>query len=357
MNLPILDRYLAKQVITMILIVSLALLGIDLFFSLVAELKAIGKGTYSAAAAMQFLILSAPTRFYIMFPWSALIGTLVCLGMLANHRELVVMRTASISVYRIAWAVVKAAIILTVCMVIIGEILAPMGDRIAQNKRTLALSGGQSIETDYGIWIRNDQEFIHIQAIRANGDLAGVTRYQFDGERRLKEVSFAETAVREKNAWVLHNIKGTRFTPDKTEIIKSEHFKVPNLLEPEILETASVKHPERLSLAALYRTIQHRFKNELNASSYELAFWRKVFQPALIIIMVFIAVPFVFGPLRSSGMGYRIFAGILVAYLFHTINSMFAPLAMVYKIPVIISVIIPLILFSSVGFVLLKRVK
>lgn len=359
MNIAILDKYLAKQIIGIILLVSLALLGIDLFFNLVVELKIIGKGKYTLGNGLSYLMLTAPTRFYAMFPWAALIGTLIALSMLANHRELVVMRTAAVSVSRICFAVIKGAFFLTFFVVLLGEGLAPLGDRIAQNNRTLAISGGQSIETAYGVWVRNGQEFIHVQTIRANGDLSGVTRYQFDENRKLKEVSIAETAVKEAamGRWRLYNIQGTRFLPKKTEVMKSETEYVSSLLEPEILETAAAKHPERLSLFALWRTIQNRIQNELNAQNYELAFWSKICQPLLILIMVFIAVPFVFGPLRSASMGFRILAGILVAYLFHTLNGMMAPLAMVYQVPPLLAVLLPLMVFVAVGFILLKRVK
>lgn len=357
MKIAILDKYLAKQVILTILLVSLVLLGIDLFFNLVTELKVIGKGTYTLEGAFSYLALTAPSRLYMMFPWAALLGTLVCLSMLANHRELVVMRASSISVYRIAWAVVKGALILTIGIVILGEGFAPIGERIAQSNRTLALSGGQSIQTPYGLWIKQGKDFIHIRMVRANGELVGVTRYQFDENRKLKEVSTAESATKEKNGWQLNHIQGTRFNNDHTEIIKIEKQKIPELLEPDILETATVKHPERLSLIALWRTIQHRSKNELNANNYELAFWSKIFQPLMILIMVLVAVPFVFGPLRSASMGLKILVGIGVAYLFHTINGMFAPLALVYQVPPLFAVLIPLMMFTMVGFVLLKRVK
>src|SRR5437016_4403641 len=96
-HIPILDKYLAKQIIGIILVTSLALLGIDLFFNLVNELKIVGKGSYHSGEMLSYLALTAPTRFYVMFPWSALIGTLIALSMMANHRELVVMRTSSIS--------------------------------------------------------------------------------------------------------------------------------------------------------------------------------------------------------------------------------------------------------------------
>lgn len=356
-SLHIIDRYIAKQIIGFILLASVALLGIDLFFNLINEVKVIGKGNYSMRVALGYIALIAPSRFYAMFPWSALIGSLMALGSLASHRELVVMRAASVSVYRIAWSVIKAALILTFFIVLIGEAIAPISERAAQNKRSLALSAGQSIQTSYGLWIRNDQEFIHIMTIRSNHELCGVTRYQFDAERKLKSVSHAEVAYKEKGGWRLLRIRGTKISSQRTESFYIDSLLVPKLFEAEILETAAVKHPERLSLKALWRTIHQRAKNELNSRNYELAFWSKIFQPVLILVMVFIAVPFVFGPLRSATMGFKILSGILVAYLFHILNGMFAPLALVYQVPPIVAVLIPLLVFSGLGFGLLKRVK
>ncbi len=357
LNINILDKYIAKQIIGIILLVAVALLSIDLFFNLVNELRVIGRGTYSLERALTYLLLTAPSRFYTSFPWAALIGTLIALGMLANHRELVVMRAASISVYRIAWSVIKGAAILTFFVVLLGEVAAPIAERVAQNTRSLALSGGQSLQTPFGLWIRNDQEFIHIKTVKANGELGGITRYQFDKHRKLKEVSYATSAVKQKEGWRLNQVESTRFNKNQTKTIKAESILLPTLFETEILETATVKHPERLSLRALWLTIHQRAKNELNTQNYELAFWAKIFQPILILIMVFIAVPFVFGPLRSATMGFKILAGILVAYLFHTLNGMFAPLALVYQVPPFFAVLLPLLLFSAVGWGLLKRVK
>lgn len=359
MQITILDRYIARQVISTILLVALALMGLDIFFSLVNELKAVGKGSYTLLTAFSFLALTAPTRLYAVFPWAALLGTLIGMGAMANHRELVVMRTATISALRITWAVVKGALILLVFIIVLGEVIAPISDRVAQSMRTLALSDGQSIETAYGMWVRQGQDFIHIQNVRTNGELAVVTRYQFDDERKLKEVTVAETAIKqpEGSGWQLNNIRGTRFFANRTEVIQEKTQIIPELLDTEILETAAVKHPERLSLPALWRTIKNRSENELNAQAYELAFWTKVFQPLLIVLMVFLAMPFVFGPLRSSSMGLRILVGIFVAYLFHTVNGLFAPLAMVYQAPPLLAVLAPLAIFAGIGYFLIQRVK
>lgn len=355
--MSILDKYLAKQVILMIMVVALALLGFDLFFTLVHELKMVGKGQYLLSTALGYLVLTIPGRMYAMFPWSALIGTLICLGALANHSELVVMRTAGVSVTRIAWSIIKAAFIITAVMVFLGEGIAPTTERLAQNKKTLAVSGGQTIQTAYGLWVRQGDDYIHVLTVRANNELINVTRYQFAEDRKLKAVIFAERALQKEGKWHLYRVQGTEFEPNRTRTFFKEEQVVSTLLEPEILETAMVKHPERLSIAALWRTIQHRIKNELSSQNYELAFWTKILQPLVIVMMVVLAVPFVFGPLRSGSQGLRIVVGIFVAFLFNTLNGLFAPLAIVYQFPPLLAVILPIIVFSGVGFWLLKRAR
>jgi len=353
--MEILDKYIGKQVVLTILLVAFMLLGFDLFFSLVNELKMVGRGDYTLGVALIFLILSIPGRLYSMFPWAALIGTLICMGALANHSELVVMRTSAISIFRITCSVLKAALILILGIVLVGEGIAPIAERFAQNKKTAAISGGQTVQTPLGLWVRHGQEFIHVQTVRNDGKLLGVTRYQFDKNRQLMEALYAESAEQEDGRWRLTDVKSTRFSDKKTQAFQEKTKFLPQLLEPEILETAMIKHPERLSLFALWRTIQHRVKNELNTENYQLAFWSKIFQPVVILMMVFLAVPFVFGPLRSVSTGFRIVVGILTAFLFHTVNHLFAPLAVVYQVPAIIAVLTPIMVFGGFGFWMLKR--
>lgn len=356
MNIAILDKYIGRQVIAIILMVAFGLLGLDLFFTVVNELKMVGRGNYSLPTMFTYVMLVAPSRIYAMFPWSALLGTLIGMGVLANHRELVVMRVSSISVMRICYSVIKGALLLIIAMVFLGEVIAPFADNLAQQKKSMALSRGRSIDTSYGLWIRQEHDFFHVRMVQTQGKLVGVTRYQFDNNLKLKEVSFAESAQKETDGWRLSNIKSTRFTGDKTEVTQLKEQIIKTLLDPEILETATIKHPERLSLPALWRVIQRRSKNELNADIYELAFWTKIFQPVLILLMVILAVPFVFGPLRSVSMGFRIVAGIIVAYSFHTLNGLIGPLALVYQVPPIIAILTPILVFSGVGYFLLRRV-
>lgn len=353
----IIDRYIMKQLIKAILVVALALAGFDYFFNLVQELKVVGRGQYDLIDAIAYLSLTMPARLYTLFPWAALVGSLLGLGSLASRSELVVMRSSGISTRRITQVALQAALVVTVAMLLLGEWMAPISERFAEHKRTSALSGGQSIQTHSGLWVKQGLAFIHIQSVKNNHELEGVTRYQFDTAHRLEEALFAERASLVDKKWALYDVRGTRFLKDNIQTFQSPTQILLHLVEPEILETATIKHPERLSLPALWRAMHYRSKHQLDIQNYTLAFWTKIFQPFVIIMMVFLGLSFVFGPLRSVSMGSRLVCGILVAFSFHTLNHLVAPLAIVYQVPPVLAVFLPILVFAGFGCWMLYRVK
>ena len=71
----VVQKYFFHQLAMGIGIVLLALLGIDIFFYLVNELRYIGKGQYSLLTVFMFVGLKIPTKLYFLYPWSALLGT------------------------------------------------------------------------------------------------------------------------------------------------------------------------------------------------------------------------------------------------------------------------------------------
>ncbi len=353
----ILDRYIGKQIIVAILVVLVALLGVDVFFYLVNELRYIGKGDYKFSTAIIFIILTIPRKIYIIFPWAALLGSLLALGSLAKNSELVAMRAAAISVPRIAWSALKAGLWLTLAMFICGEVISPTTESWAQRRKTLALSRGQAIQTQFGTWVRHGDQFIHVGVVKQNDQLQDVTRYAFNKQLQLQSVSHADSAIKQKTGWLIQDLHGTKFSADKTEIINTEQAQIPELLDTEILHASAVKHLERLTLRNLWRVIKGRVAQELNATEYERAFWLKISQPFAALVMVFLAVPFAFGPLRSASVGLKILVGVLVGFAFHTLNSIFGPLTAVIGLSPMLAAMIPSLVFSGFGYWMVSRVR
>ncbi len=355
--MKILDQYIGKQLISTILLTALALLSVDLFFYLMNEFKFIGKGNYNITQALIFIITMIPRKLYIMFPWSALLGTLLALGQLAKNSELIAMQVSSISTHRITWSVLKAALILTICVVIFGEIIAPVTELIAQQKKTQAMRTGQIIYTEHGLWVRNENKFIHIDTILSNDHLSNITSYRFNEDLSLFSVLHAKNAYSIPEGWKLETITGTKFLNGKTQIFKHSTRILPSLLDQEILKIANVKHLDRLSLRHLWKIIKNRLNNDLGIQTQQVAFWTKVYHPFSILMMVYIGTQFILIPLHSIPISFRIITGIITGFLLNMVNSIAAQLPLIFNLSPIFTIFLVLILFPIIGYIMMSKIR
>lgn len=219
-----LDRYIGKSVLVAILGVLGVILGLASLFAFIDEMGDISE-TYTLLNAGSFVLLTAPRRVYEMLPMAALIGCLVGLGSLASSSELTIMRAAGVSIGRIVWAVMKPMLLLMIAGVLVGEYVAPVSEDMAQSNRSLAQGGGDAQSSKYGVWHREGEEFIHINAVQPNGVLYGVTRYRFDDQRHMQIASFSKHAKFDKDHWQLQDVTTTLFHGDSTEIVTTPEEK------------------------------------------------------------------------------------------------------------------------------------
>ena len=95
--------------------------------------------------------------------------------------------------------------------------------------------------------------------------------------------------------------------------------------------------------------------NKQDSGRYELAFWRKIFQPLTIAVMLFMALSFIFGPLRSVTMGARIVLGIITGFAFYMTNQIFGPISLVYRLPPVFGAVLPSLLFVGVSIYFIRK--
>lgn len=321
------DCYLFWQLTRAILAVILVITGIDLLFAMLGELDGLSDN-YRWFEALNFVLLTSPRRLYEVMPFCLLIGVLIALGALARQSELVVMRSAGISAWRIAWSACRPALLFIVVGTLLGELVAPATEQIAQNRRAIQ-SGADQGRGGQGTWLRDNHDFIHFNAITAQGDLLGLTRYQFDENRQLNRISYAERARNVGIAWRLEQVITTRLTTARSESEMVDHQEWRSAFTPELLKVLTLK-PDRLSVSELYRYASHLDQQQLESTSYWLAFWKRLFQPLATLALVLIGISFIFGPLRELAMETRVFAGISVGIAFYFAQNILAPASIVF---------------------------
>lgn len=355
----ILDRHISKTVFLAMLVVLGLVVAVDLIFSFADSLGDTNE-RYRASHALVYVLLGSPTTIYEMLPFAALGGALIGLGLLASNNELVVMRAAGVNTRRIIWAVMKPTLAVMLVSLVLGEWVAPPLQQKAQSDRAVIQSGGEAINSPRGDWRKIGNEFIHVNAIVPGGrEMIGVTRYLFDDERRLLRSSFAARGVYvsqgNQGYWLLSDMSETRFAERSTSVERFEQYHWQVALSPELLSVLLVR-PDRQSISGLWQFAQYFDAEGLDSSSYFLAFWKKLTQPLATASLVLLAISFIFGPLRSTTMGHRIFVGIAIALVFTIMQRMLGPTTLLYGFSPLVAALLPVALAAVMGMLLLRRV-
>ena len=351
----ILDRYIGVTVAIHVFIVMLVFLSLFLFSYFINELDDVGKGGYTITHAIVYVLLTLPALAYQLFPTVALIGSIIGLGTLANSNELIAIRAAGVSLNRIIISVMKTGFLLLLFAAFLGEIVAPDSERYATNMRSAALTNKITLKTEEGIWVRDGNNFIHIKSLLADGTLRDIAIYDMDELGRLKTITNAKQAIYLGEKWVLNQIARSVISAEKitTERVPSMNWE--SLLNPELVGVVAVD-PDLLSIWGLYKYIGYLVDNGLEAERYEQAFWKKIVSPLTTAIMVYLAIPFIFGPLRSVPISVRIVTGTLAGIAFYAFTQVFNYMGLLYHLSPIISVVVPPIIFLGVAIYLTRRI-
>lgn len=351
-----LDRYIGIAVAGSTLMVLLVLLALFSFGAFVAELDEVGKGDYTLATAGEYVLLSLPRLAYELFPVVALLGSVIGLGILAGNNELLVMRAAGVSVGRIGYAVMKVGLLWVVLAVALGEFVAPVSDRYATSLHSTALSERFAMTSQNGLWARDGQDFIHIRDVLADGLVGGVTIYEFNDKQRLLDMIQARTGRFDHGQWQLDQVERSRID---TAGVVTQHLRGmawQSLLTPDMIAVVAVK-PDSLSIKGLLEYIGYLRDNGLDAEHYQLALWNKLVLPVTTAVMVFLSIPFIFGPLRTVGIGQRIFVATLIGIGFYLLGQLLGYVGLLSRLPIALGAVLPTALFFVLAVVLMRRVR
>lgn len=352
--MKLLEQYIGRTVATSVATVIVVVSSLFLLIGLAGEFDKIGVANYTLFTAIKYSFLILPDRIYEFFPLATLLGSILGLGALANSSELVVIRTAGVSVFRIVAAIMKTATILMIIAFILGEVIAPPALQYAKLQRVKALSKDISLNTQYGLWARDSNTYIHVQRANNEGKLFNIHLYRLNENHQLEEVIYAKTADYNGEQWQLNNIKKTNISPTKIDISNIDSMEWKTLLNPDLVRIVTFE-PNKLSIWKLGSYVNYLKDNGLETAQYELAFWSKVIMPLTIAAMVLLAVPYVFGSLRRTSVGQQILIGFLVGLSFFIANRLLGQMSIVYSFHPILGASLPTFLVFLVSFFMFRR--
>jgi lipopolysaccharide export system permease protein len=352
MRLPVfkrVDRLVAMAVLGSVALTWAVLVGLDAFRTFVGELDEVGQGNYTLTRAAIYVLLTVPRRFYEMFGYAALIGGLLGLGGLAASGELTALRAAGLSRLRICASVALALGALTAGVAVLGETVGPWGEHRAQALALAARSDDVALASGV-LWAREGQTVIGARHGRQNAGgiaLDGVRVFEFDAEGRLLSLAVAAQAVHGASGWVLRDVRRTVFGEDSASSTHAGEMRWASALDPGLLASSIVK-PQYLGLGDLGQNIAALERSGQDASGFRQQFWARLLYPVDVLVLVFCALPFAFGALRSGGLAKRLFLGIVLALGFYFLQRAVVSLGVVFDVhPALANLAPPLLLVAG----------
>ena len=353
----IIDRYIARSIISTTLGVLFVFTALFLFIDFVRQLEHIGTKDFGLIEAIAFVMLGLPKKLYELAPSIILLGGLISMGSMASNSELVVMRSSGITVSRIIRSVLQTGLILAILVALMGEFVAPHATSMARNLRAVAMDEHVLVGGAHGLWARDGNRYFNVKTVMPDMQLQDVSIYQLDGNRKLQLSSRAQSASFQDGHWLLKNVRHSDISELGVKIYQNEHEEWSSLIKLDLLEVLKLE-PEDMSALSLMQYSDYLEKNALDAAAYQLAFWVKLFTPLACLVMLLIAIPMVFtASPRSGGTGQRVVIGLLFGILFFIFNRAINHLGVVYNVIPVISASIPLIFVTVITIFMIRRIR
>jgi len=316
MNL--LDRYIARTVLSAVALVMAALLMLGMLFVFIGEQSSVGVGHYSMLDALLYAAMSLPQFAVESFPAGALIGALMGIGIFARSNELTIMRASGMSKLRLCLSIATSSLIPIGIALLMGEFLAQPLAQLADAQKAFAKYSNVSFAGAGGAWIRDGDTILNVQGRSSAAEFGGMLIFELTGDNRIQAVGRADHATTTgAKSWQLRNYYESRFTNDNVTSLHAPERSLHTGAAADFLQLA-IADPAELALHTLYPAIRILHANHLDAKQYEIAFWSRVASTLAILVAMLFALPFGFGSLRSASLSARTTLGVAlgVVYIF-----------------------------------------
>lgn len=312
------DWLIGLSVLGWVLVVWLALVGLDAVIQFLRQLRFVGQDGYTVANAAFYVAVTIPRRMYEMYGSAALIGSLLGLGGLAATGELTVMRAAGMSRRRIVVSGMAVVAILVAGVMLMGETVGPIGDQLDQMMQAHLRHGGVDA-VGSGLWARDGDRIINARRTvlamhrgHAQMQLFDVRIFTLTPDGQLVRFDHARTATHADGQWILRAVRDSVVAGGGVRSTTYALERWPSHIDPRVLEKSMIQ-PQYLSMRDQWLNMRYLEHNHQDVTTYAVPFWQRVLYPLNVLVLLACTLPMAFGSLRSGTLGKRMFAGIVLA--------------------------------------------
>jgi lipopolysaccharide export system permease protein len=362
MRLPwTLSHYIGKHFLQAILIALLGLIVVTSLIDIVELLRrASGREGVPLSLLISITLLRIPTFADKLMPFAVLIGSMLALTRLTRTHELVVTRSAGVSVWQFLAPAIAVVMGLGVFMTTAFNPLASVLMLRAEHMDGKYLSGRPSLLSisPSGLWLRqieNEGEHIIYSERISQSDMSfsNLIVFTFNKDKKFTERLDVERAVLEPEN--LHLMNVTRSVPGQPpEHIAGEML--PTTLTMGHIQD-SFASPETMSFWHLPTFIRMLENAGFSALKHRLYWHSLLAGPFLLAGTVLVAAVFSLRMPRRGKIGMLVVAGGVTGFLLHFFSDVIFALGSAGTVPILLAAWTPACVVLMIGAALLLHLE
>ena len=348
-----LSRYLIRSYTLNLLGMAAILLGLIYLLDMVELLRRAAKfENVPLSLVVQMGFLKLPEIGQTIFPFIVLFSALFTFWQLSRRQELVVLRSAGISVWQFLAPIAAVA---AVAGLIIAFIINPLGAIFYGKFRLLEnnyLDSDHSTVAlfDEGLWLRQETEggyaMLHANKVEMpSWKLQEVMTIFFDKNDVFTKRIDADAAQLKGGEWVFYHAIAN--VPDQKPE-RRDTLVLPTRLTTQEIED-SFATPETMGFWKLPSFIATLDKTGFDSTRLRIHFQTLLAQPFLFMSMILLAAAVAMRPQRQGGTFLFIIGGVVIGFVMFFLSSFLQAMGASHQIPVFLSAWSPALLGSLLG--------
>ena len=359
--LSLLDRYVGRQYLKIVALSFVGLLGIFYISTFIDLSDKLFKGETTLTQLGEYFYYATPQFMYFVLPISALVATLITIGVLTKSSELTVMKACGISLYRAALPLILFSLTWSSVLFAMEESFLADANRRAEALLHVIRGGSpQTFDVLNRKWVVSPDgdiyNYVHFDP--SVEELHSVTVYDFADDRwRLEGRSFAVKADY-RDGWEASELWTRAFDGDgdSAQAGAFDRSDTGTLgIEPPAYFSTEQPDAQRMSYKELGSYIGALEASGVDVVKLKVDLERKLSFPFVTLILTLIAVPFAVTTGRHGAL-YGVGIGITLAISYWVVISVFAAIGSAGLLTPLLAAWAPNVLFGGSAIYLLLTV-
>ncbi|MGE5849075.1 MAG: LPS export ABC transporter permease LptG, partial [Candidatus Methylomirabilota bacterium] len=305
----LLDRYIARECFKLLCLCLTVFVGVYVIVDLFEKFSKFLEARVEPALIARYYLFSLPNFLLQVLPVAVLLASLLTLGGLVRHNEVLAMKMGHVSALRIALPCIIVGLAASLAAWMTAEHLAPRTSERALNiwRTQVRRLPAHRITRDSDIWYRaQGNRFVHISLIEpATGLIRGMSVYELAPDFALRRRVDARAAVWGSGGWTLREGYRLQLDQSPVQIEPFEEMEMP--LKEGTEDFARVaRAPEEMSYAQLRQYIERLVRSGVSVTRYRVDLYAKVAIALASLVMALIGVSF---GLRTGKAGLMVWVG------------------------------------------------